>query len=138
MKKFRDCLGNSIGPRLLPGPGADITFRKNIPIFPVELTHAPRMPLYLRPSADEFMEHLLKNGVCERVRPGDPPEEWLLSAFYIRKNPRSDKARLVINAAQINQLLERPIFPFVCAADVLSEIFCVSRYERGSFLSSFN
>ena len=52
----------------------DIVFKKNVPIFPVKVTHAIITPLHLQDSADRFMQNLLNKKVIERVKPGDPPE----------------------------------------------------------------
>ena len=123
---FSDVLGRNISKKPMPGPAVDIHFKKGINIVPTKVTHAIRTPLHLREPSDEFMANLLENDIVERVSPYDPPPEWILSGFYVRRG--KNKARLVVNCGGLNSVIVRPVVPFLSANEVLTLIPAWARF----------
>ena len=121
MVDFKGTLGESISPFPIPGKKMDLHFKKDIIIIPSRVSYAIRTPLHLKTSSDEVMANLIANHVCERVSPNDPPSDWILSAFYVRKG-QTDQARLVVDCTPLNKVIQRPIVPFLASNDILSLI----------------
>ena len=119
MVEFQGTLGESISKFPIPGPKMDLHFKKDIVIIPSRVSYAIRTPLHLKNSSDEVMANLIENHVVERVSPNDPPSDWILSAFYVRKG-QSDQARLVVDCTPLNKVILRPIVPFLASNDILS------------------
>ena len=121
MIDFQGTLGESISKFAIPGPLMDLHFKKNIVIIPSRVSYAIRTPLHLKKSSDEVMANLIENLIVERVLPDDPPSDWILSAFYVRKG-QTDKARLVVDCTNLNKVIQRPIVPFLASNEILSLI----------------
>ena len=121
MVDFQGTLGESISKSPMPGPKMDLHFKKDIVIIPTRASFAIRTPLHLKDSSDEVMANLIENLVVERVSPNDPPSDWILSAFYVRKG-QTNQARLVVDCTPLNKVIQRPIVPFLASNDILSLI----------------
>ena len=142
VKDFKDVLGHSIGPQPMQGyPDMTIHLKDDIPIIPTRVTHAIRTPLHLRKSSDDCIQNLIDNNVVKRLTADDPPSDWLLSGFYVRKSASKPKvARLVVNAKPLNLVIKRRILPFLPAAEVLqlipptAKFFCVLDLKDSYFL----
>ena len=119
MVDFQGTLGESISKFPIPGPKMDLHFKKDIVIIPSRVSYAIRTPLHLKKSSDEVMANLIENFIVERVLPDDPPSDWILSAFYVRKG-QTDLARLVVDCTPLNRVIQRPIVPFLASNDILS------------------
>ena len=119
MTDFKETLGDSICKDPIPGPKMDLHFKKDVVVVPTRVSFSIRTPLHLKNSSDEVMANLIENRVVERVSPNDPPSDWILSAFYVRKG-QTDKARLVVDCTPVNKYLLRPYVPYLAANDILS------------------
>ena len=119
MTDFKETLGDSICKDPLPGPKMDLHFKKDVVVVPTRVSFSIRTPLHLKDSSDEVMANLIENHVVERVSPNEPPSDWILSAFYVRKG-QTDKARLVVDCTLLNKYLLRPYVPYLAANDILS------------------
>ena len=127
MVDFQGTLGESVSKVPMPGKKMDLHFKKDIVIIPTRVSHAIRTPLHLKDSSDEVMANLIENLVVERVSPDDPPSDWILSAFYVRKGLTS-RARLVIDCTPLNRVIQRPLVPFLASNDILSLIPAWARW----------
>ena len=142
VKDFKDVLGHSIGPEPMRGyPDMTIHVKDDIPIIPSRVTHAIRTPLHLKKSSDDCIQNLIDNNVVKRLTAEDPPSDWLLSGFYVRKSASKPKvARLVVNAKPLNLVIKRRILPFLPAAQILqlipptAKFFCVLDLKDSYFL----
>ena len=130
MTDFKETLGDSICKDPLPGPKMDLHFKKDVVVVPTRVSFSIRTPLHLKDSSDEVMANLIENHVVERVSPNEPPSDWILSAFYVRKG-QTDKARLVVDCTLLNKYLLRPYVPYLAANDILSLVPPWAKWSLG-------
>ena len=121
MTDFKGTLGESMCKDPIPGPEMNLHFKKDVIVIPTRVSFAIRTPLHLKDSSDNVMADLIENNVVERVSPNDPPSDWILSAFYVRKG-LTNIARLVVDCTPLNKYLLRPYVPYLAANDILSLI----------------
>ena len=96
-------------------------------IIPKKVYTAGQTPLHLQKAARKALKIAIKNGTVEAV-PLNEPSEWCSRGFFV---PKADgEARLVADLSYLNELIERPVHPFISGTDLLknlnpeSKVFC--------------
>ena len=129
-KKFSKVLRDSLSDKPMDGPPMKIHFKKQAlanGIHPKKVYTAAQPPLHLKKSADKVLKEAIKNKLIEEV-PVNEPSEWCSRGFFVPKP--SGEARLVVDLSPLNELIERPIHPFIAGTDLLknldpnSRVFC--------------
>ena len=130
-KKFSKVLRDSLSDKPMDGPPMKIHFKKQAlanGIHPKKVYTAAQPPLHLKKSADKVLKEAIKNKLIEEV-PVNEPSEWCSRGFFVPKP--SGEARLVVDLSALNELIERPIHPFIAGTDLLknldpnSKLFCI-------------
>ena len=129
-KKYEKILTDSLPEKPMKGPPMKVHFKKEAlakGIIPKKIYTATQTPLHLKAAADRALAFALKNKIIEEI-PINEPSEWCSRGFFV---PKPDgEARLVVDLSPLNEVIERPIHPFISGAELLknldpeSKVYC--------------
>ena len=126
-KKFSRILRDSLSDKPMVGPPMKIHIKKQAlakGITPKKVYTAAQPPLHLKKSADTVVKDAIKNKIMEEV-PANEPSEWCSRGFFV---PKPDgTARLVVDLSALNEIIERPIHPFISGTNLLKNLDPESR-----------
>ena len=129
-EKYSNILRDSLSDKPMDGPPMRIHFKKQAianGIVPKKVYTATQVPLHLKAPAERALAIAIKNNLIEQV-PVNEPSDWCSRGFFV---PKPDgEARLVVDLSPLNEIIERPIHPFVAGTELIknldsnSKVFC--------------
>ena len=126
-EKYCNILRDSLPEKPMDGPPMRIHFKKQAianGIFPKKIYTATQVPLHMKDAAERALDIAIKNKLIEKV-PVNEPSEWCSRGFFV---PKPDgEARLVVDLSPLNEIIERPIHPFVAGTDLIKNLDSKSR-----------
>ena len=108
-------------------PKAKLRFRKDIKIVPSKCTSSKPIPYALRQAAKKEIAEQMNLGIIARV----PPEaeiEWCSKGMILEKPNGGRDVRLVVDAKEINEVLERDPYPMQSTKELLKQIPPSAKY----------
>ena len=87
---------------------------------PFAVTGARPIPIAYRQGAKAEMDYMEERGIIKKIKPGDPPSEWICPSFFLTK--ANGKLRFVIDLRGLNRNVVRSAHPFPPASEVFTSI----------------
>jgi hypothetical protein len=125
-----------------------IHLRDDIPITPLCLYTARKVPLHYQAEADKVINELLQKKVLAKV---DKPTDWVSPGQFVPKP--NGTVRLVTDYTKLNTFVKRPVHPFPSSVDIIQKVSPSSKFfakldavhgyfqipldEKSSYLTTF-
>jgi transposase InsO family protein len=148
-KDFPEVLSDTLGPdQVMSGKPMHIHLRDDIPITPLCLYTARKVPLHYQAEADKVINELLQKKVLAKV---DKPTDWVSPGQFVPKP--NGTVRLVTDYTKLNTFVKRPVHPFPSSVDIIQKVSPSSKFfakldavhgyfqipldEKSSYLTTF-
>merc|ERR1711893_101763 len=108
-------------------PKVKLRFRRDIKIVPSKCTSSKPIPYALRQAAKKEIAEQVNLGIIARV----PPEadiEWCSKGMILEKPNGGRDVRLVVDAKEINEALERDPYPMQSTKELIKQIPPSAKY----------
>ena len=80
-------------------------------------TKTRRYPIQIEDKCIDDLKKLVKQGIIEPV---STPSSWCAQSFFLQEGP--EKRRFIVDLSKLSKVIERPVHPFISAADILKGI----------------
>jgi hypothetical protein len=121
---YSEVLSDTLGPdQVMSGKPMHIHLRDDIPITPLCLYTARKVPLHYQKEADKVINELLAKKVLAKV---DKPTDWVSPGQFVPKP--NGTVRLVTDYTKLNTFVKRPVHPFPSSVDIIQKVSSSSKY----------
>ena len=122
--EFEDVFSDKLHGRHIAGEPMKIELRSDIPVDPIHISTARKVPLHYEEMADEVVNELRVESIIE---PAPGLSNWCSPAHFVLKLG-GKKVRLVTDFTRLNKFVKRPVHPFPSASDILMSVKAGSKY----------
>ena len=108
-------------------PKVKLRFKKDIPIVPYKCTSSKPIPYALREAARKEIAEQIELGIIARV----PPQaeiDWCSRGMILEKPNGGRDVRLVVDAKEINEVLDRDPYPMQSTKELVKQIPPSAKY----------
>jgi len=120
---FSDVFATTLGSRVMDTSPISIKLRTDKDVVPLKTLTARTIPRNLQAPADAAVHRMVNEQVIEAV---SHVTKWISPGHFVPK-PNGD-ARLVVDFTKINEIVQRPVHPFLTGQEILQSLEPDSTY----------